>query len=63
MGSSWKDCEVLMVTKCMNPIIIFDELDKVSNTEYGKEIIIILIQITDTTQNQVFQDNFFPGIP
>ena len=40
-------------------IIIFDELDKVSQSEYGKEIINVLIQITDTTQNFLFEDRFF----
>jgi ATP-dependent Lon protease len=31
----------------MNPIIIFDELDKVSESHYGKEIIGILTHLTD----------------
>ena len=34
--------DILMEKKCMNPIIFIDELDKVSKTEHGKEIIGIL---------------------
>ena len=33
--------------KCMNPIIFIDELDKISNTEQGKEIIGILTHLVD----------------
>jgi ATP-dependent Lon protease len=51
-----------MDAKCMNPIIYVDELDKVSKTEHGKEIIGILTHLIDTTQNSVFQDKYFSGI-
>jgi ATP-dependent Lon protease len=46
----------------MNPIIYVDELDKVSKTEHGKEIIGILMHLIDTTQNNGFQDKYFSGI-
>jgi ATP-dependent Lon protease len=46
----------------MNPIIFIDELDKVSNTEHGREIISILTHLTDSTQNDEFEDKFFSGI-
>jgi ATP-dependent Lon protease len=40
LGSTWgRIVDILIETKCMNPIIFIDELDKVSNTEHGKEII------------------------
>jgi ATP-dependent Lon protease len=51
-----------MDSKCMNPIIYIDELDKVSKTEHGKEIIGILMHLIDTTQNTGFQDKYFSGI-
>jgi len=54
--------DILMETQCMNPIIYIDELDKVSNTESGKEIIGILMHLIDSTQNDVFQDKYFSGI-
>lgn len=54
--------EFLQETKCMNPIIYFDELDKVSETEKGKEIIDILIHLTDKSQNSTLYDKYFSGI-
>jgi ATP-dependent Lon protease len=51
-----------MDKKCMNPIIFIDELDKVSKTENGKEIIGILTHMLDPTQNDCFQDKYFSGI-
>ncbi len=63
VGSTWgKIVDILMEKKCMNPIIFIDELDKVSKTEHGKEIIGILTHLVDTTQNMSFQDKYFNGI-
>jgi hypothetical protein len=64
VGSSWgMIADALIRCGCMDPIIAFDELDKVSNTEYGREITNVLIQITDTSQNEIFEDRFFSGVP
>ena len=63
VGSEWgKFVDILIKNKCMNPIIFIDELDKVSKTEHGKEIIGILTHLIDPTQNDVFQDKYFNGI-
>lgn len=63
IGSTWgKIVDILMTTNCMNPIIFIDELDKVSQTEHGREIISILTHLTDSTQNDEFEDKFFAGI-
>ena len=63
MGSTWgKVVDILIDSKCMNPIIFIDELDKVSKTENGKEIIGILTHLIDPTQNDKFQDKYFTGI-
>ena len=63
VGSTWgKIVDILMDTKIMNPIIFIDELDKVSKTENGKEIIGILTHLIDQTQNDTFQDKYFNGI-
>jgi ATP-dependent Lon protease len=63
LGSSWgRIVDILMTKNCMNPIIFIDELDKVSNCEYGKEIIGILTHLVDSTQNTLFQDKYFSGI-
>ena len=59
-GSSWgKIAQILMESKCMNPIIYFDELDKVSDTPQGQEIIGLLTHMTDTAQNTEFRDKYF----
>ena len=59
-GSSWgKIIDILIQSKCMNPVIYFDELDKVSDTPKGEEIIGILTHLTDTTQNSKFHDKYF----
>ena len=64
VNSTWgKIADVLMESKCMNPIIYIDELDKVSKTEQGREIIGILTHLIDTTQNDEFEDRYFSGIP
>jgi len=59
-GSTWgRIVQILMETKSMNPVIYFDELDKISDTPRGQEIIGILTHLTDTTQNTQFHDKYF----
>ena len=62
-GSSWgKIVQILIDSKCMNPVIYFDELDKVSDTPKGEEIIGILTHLTDTSQNSEFHDKYFSDV-
>ena len=62
-GSHWgRVVDILIESKCMNPIIYFDELDKISDTHKGDEIVHLLTHLTDPSQNSLFQDNYFPGI-
>jgi len=62
-GSTWgKIVQIIMDSKCMNPVIYFDELDKVSDTAKGEEIIGILTHLTDTTQNSQFHDKYFSEV-
>jgi ATP-dependent Lon protease len=62
-GSSWgKIVQILIDSKCMNPVIYFDELDKVSDTPKGEEIIGILTHLTDTSQNNQFHDKYFSEV-
>jgi hypothetical protein len=64
VGSTWgKICDALMESKCMNPIIYFDECDKISETAHGNEICGILTHMTDPSQNSEFYDKYFSGIP
>ena len=62
-GSTWgKIVQILIESKCMNPVIYFDELDKISDTPRGQEIIGILTHLTDTSQNSQFHDKYFSEI-
>jgi ATP-dependent Lon protease len=62
-GASWgKIADILMKTRCMNPVLFFDELDKVSDTHRGNEIVNLLIHLTDPTQNDKFNDKYFIDI-
>jgi ATP-dependent Lon protease len=62
-GSMWgKIAQILMECKSMNPIIYFDELDKVSDSARGQEIIGILTHLTDTSQNTEFHDKYFSEV-
>jgi ATP-dependent Lon protease len=63
-GAMWgRLASILMETKCMNPVIFMDELDKVSETKHGEEIIGVLTHLIDYSQNNCIQDKYFSGIP
>ena len=62
-GSTWgKIVQILIDSKSMNPVIYFDELDKISDTPKGEEIASILTHLTDTSQNSQFHDKYFSEI-
>ena len=62
-GSTWGQIvNILVKSQSMNPVIYFDELDKVSDTPKGEEIIGILTHLTDTSQNSQFNDKYFSEI-
>jgi len=62
-GSTWgRIADSLMNARCMNPVMYFDELDKISTTPHGEEIVSMLIHMTDRTQNTQFHDRYFAGI-
>lgn len=50
--------EALMTTGVMNPILCFDELDKVADNSRGAEIYNVLIHLTDPIQNAAFCDKY-----
>ena len=52
----------LITSKCMDPIIYFDELDKISKSHKGDEITNLLVHLTDPVQNSHFRDKYFHGI-
>ncbi len=57
-----KIVEVIRDCGCMNPVIFFDEVDKISETPTGKEISNLLCHILDPVQNSTFEDRYFSGL-
>jgi ATP-dependent Lon protease len=54
--------QIMIESKCMNPLIFMDELDKISDTPKGEEITNILLHLTDSTQNMQFHEKYFSGV-
>jgi ATP-dependent Lon protease len=62
-GSLWgRIVDSLMHANTMNPVMYFDELDKVSGTPQGEEIVSMMIHMTDRSQNTQFHDRYFAGV-
>ena len=62
-GSMWgRIADSLMHAGAMNPVMYFDELDKVSMTPHGEEIVNMMIHLTDRSQNSQFHDRYFSGV-
>lgn len=62
-GSMWgRIADSLMHAKTMNPVMYFDELDKISTTPQGDEIVSMMIHMTDRSQNTQFHDRYFAGV-
>jgi len=53
----------LVTAKSMSMILMFDELDKISQTPKGEEVQNMLIHLTDPVQNGDFEDKYLSGIP
>lgn len=54
--------DILKECGTMDPIIYFDELDKISETPKGEEIENLLCHLTDHSQNNQFHDKYYSGI-
>jgi len=64
IGSTWGEIvSILLRAECMNPVIYFDELDKISESPKGQELAGILTHLTDVAQNDTFKDRYFAGVP
>jgi ATP-dependent Lon protease len=62
-SSRWgKIADILMKTQVMNPILYFDELDKISTSHHGEEVANFLVHLSDFSQNFKFQDHYFADI-
>jgi hypothetical protein len=53
----------LVTAKSMSMVLMFDELDKISQTPKGEEVQNLLIHMTDQVQNSDFEDKYLSGIP
>ena len=53
----------LVTAKSMSMVLMFDELDKISTTSKGEEVQNLLVHLTDSVQNSVFEDKYLSGIP
>lgn len=54
--------KAIMQMKCNNGIIFFDEIDKLSESEKGKEVAWNLLHVTDFSQNNDFRDKYLCDI-
>lgn len=57
-----KFVEFLQNSGCMNPIMYFDEIDKIASNK-EQEINGILTHLLDEEQNSKFQDNYLSNVP
>ncbi len=46
-----------------NGIIFLDEIDKISNSDRGSEVLGTMMHLCDFTQNSAFEDKYLSGIP
>ena len=53
----------LVASKSMSTVLMFDEIDKISQTAKGEEIMNLLVHLTDPVQNSEFEDKYLSGIP
>jgi ATP-dependent Lon protease len=53
----------LIASKSMSTVLMFDEIDKVSRTPKGEEVMNMLIHLTDPVQNGGFEDKYLSGVP
>jgi hypothetical protein len=60
---SGKIVNSLCTAKSMSTVMLFDELDKISQTPKGEEVQNLLVHLTDSTQNSEFEDKYLSGIP
>ena len=53
----------LISSKSMSTVLMFDEVDKISQTPKGEEVMNLLIHLTDPVQNGDFEDKYLSGVP
>ena len=53
----------LIASKSMSTVLMFDEIDKISQTPKGEEVMNLLVHLTDPVQNGEFEDKYLAGVP
>lgn len=53
----------IIASKSMSTVLMFDEVDKISQTPKGEEVMNLLIHLTDPVQNGDFEDKYLSGVP
>ena len=53
----------LVASKSMSTVLMFDEVDKISQTPRGEEVMNLLVHLTDPVQNGDFEDKYLAGVP
>ncbi len=53
----------LVAAKSMSMVLMFDEVDKISQTPKGEEVSNLLVHLTDPVQNGDFEDKYLSGCP
>jgi Cdc6-like AAA superfamily ATPase len=60
---SGKIVNSIVAAKSMSMVLMFDEVDKISQTPKGEEVGNMLIHLTDPVQNSDFEDKYLANIP
>ena len=53
---------ILKKSKLLNPVVLLDEVDKISNSSEGMSVNSVLLHVLDNSQNKRFQDMYMPEI-
>jgi len=62
VGSSYgRLAQILINSECMNPVILLDEIDKISDSN-SRSVFGVFTHLLDATTNNEFQDLYFQGI-
>jgi ATP-dependent Lon protease len=54
--------DALVTAKCMDPILVFDEVDKIAETAHGRALTNTLIHLTDPLANENIKDAYLAPI-
>ena len=48
--------------RCSNPVLCFDEADKINDNQHGSVVFNVLMALTDSSQNEHFTDKYFTDV-